>query len=112
MPDQDDDEVDAAGLARLAAAVLARAVEHEGVRYLDCTDFAFWCTVAGADPAVMRTAWRRRLAMRPDTVTEADVDLLGQIRLSLDIRAAVAYELTRALRTTKTAAKSSRRRTR
>ena len=53
-----------------------------------------------------------RLAMRPDTVTEADVDLLGQIRLSLGIRAAVAYELTRALRTTKTAAKSSRRRTR
>jgi hypothetical protein len=55
-----------------------------------------------------------RLAMRPETLTAADVDLLGSIRDGLGVRAAICYEVRRALnatktKTTKTAA--SRRRT-
>ena len=51
-----------------------------------------------------------RLAAAPETLTEADVDLLGSIRLGLGIRAAVALEVRRALKSTKTAVKTTSRR--
>jgi len=54
-----------------------------------------------------------RLAMQPDTVTERDVDLLGQVRDGLGVRAAICYEVRRALNATKTTKTKtpSRRRT-
>jgi hypothetical protein len=50
-----------------------------------------------------------RLAAAPETLTEADVDLLGSIRLSLGVRAAVCYELARAAKFVKPAKPSRRR---
>jgi hypothetical protein len=52
-----------------------------------------------------------RLETQPEKLTDREVDLLGQIRDGLGVRAAICYEVRRALNATTTkTAKPSRRR--
>lgn len=53
------------------------------------------------DPIRDTLAAQFRLAMQPEKLTAADVDLLGAIRDGLGVRAAICYEVRRALTATK-----------
>ena len=63
MPD--DDTLHPDGVRRLAAAVLQRAIEHEGERYLDSPDFDLWCRAANCRPDILRHQIRQTLRRHP-----------------------------------------------
>jgi len=62
-----DDDLDPNGCRRLAGAVIAKAVLHEGEKYLSTENFELWCRVANTRPDVMRHQIRRVLRHHPPT---------------------------------------------